>query len=126
MQSRTTRRRICLFPSSRVIGILISGPARPGDGDLRNHRQGAVYVFVKPTAGWQTTPRYKEELTESNGTTFDQFGLSVAISGDTTLIGSPFTSVNGGSESRRGLCIRTLTDIKLRFDLMACPRGGWQ
>jgi uncharacterized repeat protein (TIGR01451 family) len=49
--------------------------------------QGSAYVFVKPAAGWATTSTYTAKLTASDGTTDDYFGYSVALSGDTALVG---------------------------------------
>ena len=57
---------------------------------------GAVYVFVRSGATW-TQQAY---LKASNTDTDDNFGNSVAISGDTVVVGAPFedgssTGVNG-------------------------------
>jgi FG-GAP repeat len=50
-------------------------------------RQGAAYVFVKPPSGWAnaTDP---VELTARDGADGDRFGSSVAISGDTIVVGA--------------------------------------
>lgn len=50
---------------------------------------GAVYVFVKPTSGWTNTTE-TAELTAYKG--LHRFGRSVAISGDTVVVGAPYQS----------------------------------
>ena len=53
-----------------------------------NHWQGAAYVFVKPESGW-TNMTQTAMLTASNGVSYDTFGLSVAIDGNTIVVGDP-------------------------------------
>lgn len=50
-----------------------------------NDNQGAAYVFVREAGGWVQQAR----LVADDGAQFDQFGISVAVSGDTALVGSP-------------------------------------
>jgi hypothetical protein len=52
-----------------------------------NSRQGAVYVFVKSTAGWATGTE-TARLTASDGGAGDSVGASVAVSGDTIVTGA--------------------------------------
>jgi hypothetical protein len=61
----------------------------------RQSRSGVVYVFVKPTNGWTTTDRFNAELSPVGGAAEQNFGSSLAISGDTELIGGPTTTVDG-------------------------------
>jgi hypothetical protein len=49
-----------------------------------NQNQGAAYVFVRDGDGWVE----QAKLTASDGESFDQFGISVALSGDTALVGA--------------------------------------
>lgn len=49
-----------------------------------NPNQGAVYVFVRQDNHWIQ----QAKLTANDGVRYDEFGRSVAISGDTILIGS--------------------------------------
>jgi hypothetical protein len=58
-----------------------------------NSYEGAVYVFVKPTKGWATTNRFNTKLV--GGVSGQYFGASLSISGDTELIGAPYTTING-------------------------------
>lgn len=55
-----------------------------------NQSQGAAYVFVEPATGWATTSSYAAQLTASDGTFEDIFGISVGISGNTIVAGAPF------------------------------------
>ncbi len=54
-----------------------------------NQQQGAAYVFVKPSTGWDTTSDFAAKLTASDGAEFDELGTSVAIDGNTIVAGSP-------------------------------------
>ncbi len=49
--------------------------------------QGAAYVYLKPPGGWTNTATYDAMLTASDGQAWDNFGYSVAISGETILAG---------------------------------------
>jgi hypothetical protein len=51
--------------------------------------QGA-YVYSKPAGGWQYTDEPTAILTPSDGTSNDHFAQSVAISGNTILVGAPY------------------------------------
>jgi FG-GAP repeat len=50
-------------------------------------QRGSAYVFVKPGSGWANATE-TAKLTASDGGTGDQFGLSVAVSGDTVVVGA--------------------------------------
>jgi hypothetical protein len=62
-----------------------------------NTSQGAAYVFVRNGGAWSQ----QAELTASDGATNDSFGDSVAVSGDTVVVGADFknigTNPNGGA-----------------------------
>ena len=62
--------------STAVVGARTNGP---------NSTQGAAYVFVESGGTWSQ----QAELTASDGTTNDQFGQSVAVSGSTIVVGAP-------------------------------------
>ena len=64
-----------------------------------NNLQGAAYVFVKPLlSGWATTDTFAAKLTASDGAANDNFGSSVAVSGDTVVVGAWEAAVNGKGE----------------------------
>ncbi|MBS1792233.1 MAG: VCBS repeat-containing protein [Acidobacteria bacterium] len=54
-----------------------------------NQNQGAAYVFVRSGAAWTQ----QAKLTANDGQGGDNFGFSVAISGETIAIGAPFDDV---------------------------------
>ena len=49
---------------------------------------GAVYVYSKPASGWESVS-VPVKLTSPEGNNGDLFGASVAISGDTIVVGAP-------------------------------------
>lgn len=55
--------------------------------------QGAVYVFELVAGAWTQV----QKLTASDGAEFDQFGFSVAISGDRMVIGAEEADINGNA-----------------------------
>ncbi len=64
--------------------------------DNSSSRVGAAYVFIRTGGSWSQ----QAYLKASNPEFFDRFGYSVAISGDTLVVGAPFenssaTGVNG-------------------------------
>jgi hypothetical protein len=50
--------------------------------------EGTVYVFVKPSGGWQGNLTPTGTLVASNGKFGDQLGISVAVSGNTIVAGA--------------------------------------
>ena len=65
---------------------------------LHNSGVGAAYVFIKPPAGWVTTST-AAKLTPSDGAGSDYFGESVAVEGDTVVVGAPSHDENGVAQS---------------------------
>ncbi|MHB8788683.1 MAG: thrombospondin type 3 repeat-containing protein [Desulfobulbaceae bacterium] len=57
---------------------------------------GAAYVFVKPAVGWSTMTQ-TAKMTASDGAADDYFGGSLAISGDTIVVGARYNNANGGA-----------------------------
>ncbi len=49
---------------------------------------GAAYVFVKPVSGWSGTLTETAKLTGSDADSGSWFGISVAMSGDTAVVGA--------------------------------------
>ncbi len=60
-----------------------------GADELISGTNGAAYVFVRPGGGWATTTTPTAKLTAAGGAAGDTFGQSVAISGDTVVVGAP-------------------------------------
>lgn len=76
-----------------------------------NSNQGVAYVFVKPAAGWGGTLSENAKLSASDGAPNDRFG-SVAISGDTIVVGASNASV--GANENQGAAY-----------VFVKPAGGW-
>ncbi|MGB7862427.1 MAG: hypothetical protein WCF74_03450 [Candidatus Sulfotelmatobacter sp.] len=70
---------------------------------------GAAFVFVKPPGGWATMAP-TATLTDSNGS--DAFGTTVAIDGDTIVVGAPGSNI--GSNTEQGAAY-----------VFVKPSGGW-
>ena len=70
------------------ISVAISGDTvvvgAANDDIGANVNQGSAYVFTRSNANW----RGLQKLTANDGAAGDQFGLSVAISGDTLVVGA--------------------------------------
>jgi hypothetical protein len=77
-------------------GVSLSGDtalvSSPGDDDNGNGA-GAAYVFVRSAGAWTQ----EAKLVASDGAAALQFGGSVALSGDTALVGSDYEDDNPGS-----------------------------
>ena len=80
---------VALQGSTAIVGS-------PGYADGSNTDQGAVYVFVQSGTTWNQ----QAELTASDGTQSDNFGTSVALSGNTFVAGAPNHQV--GSNASQG------------------------
>ncbi len=65
-----------------------------------NGDQGAAYVFVKPLNGWAGTLTENAKLTASDGSVSEQFGSSLAVDGDTVVVG--LSSDNIGGQDNQG------------------------
>jgi hypothetical protein len=83
-----------------VIGVNCEDSSSTGvnenSDDNSGYDSGAAYVFVRSGTSWSQ----QAYLKASNAEAGDNFGLSVAVSGDTVVIGAPFedskaTGVNG-------------------------------
>ncbi|MFN8453934.1 MAG: hypothetical protein U0401_04550 [Anaerolineae bacterium] len=70
-----------------------------GDDIGANSGQGSAYVFVKPGGGWSDMT-HTAKLTAGDGAADDQFGISVAISGDTIVTGAHLD--DSGSNADQG------------------------
>ena len=61
---------------------------------------GAAYVFTKPGGGWQDTSD-SVKLTAPDGTEGREFGQSLSMTGDTLVIGAPYSGYNADFEIYR-------------------------
>jgi len=62
-----------------------------------NEKQGAVYVFTMPAAGWANATE-SAELTASDGAEEDELGYSVAVSGNTIVAGAPMHMIGANGQ----------------------------
>jgi hypothetical protein len=58
-----------------------------------NSNQGAAYVFTRSGASWSQ----QQKLAATDGAANDEFGVSVALDGETALVGAPLANVGGNS-----------------------------
>jgi len=73
---------------------------------------GAAYVFVKPVGGWSGNLTQSAKLTASDKGLDDHFGNSVAISGDTIVVGAAYSDFGAYRETGA-------------VYIFARPGGGW-
>ena len=59
------------------------------DASEESRDTGAVFVFVKPSGGWADSSGPTAVLTASDTAAEDHFGLTMAVDGDTLVIGAP-------------------------------------
>jgi hypothetical protein len=90
------------------LAVAISGDTIVAGARGANNELGAAYVFVKPASGWaNATPTAELTASDTAGlaraaggikvevTATSGFGLGVAISGDTVVVGDPAHKVGG-------------------------------
>jgi hypothetical protein len=69
------------------------GSAAGGEDDNSAPCAGAAYVFTRSGTGWVQQARLKASDAEAG----DSFGLSVAIDGDTLVVGAPYEDSIAGA-----------------------------
>ena len=90
----------------------------PFDDDMGSY-SGSVYVFVRRDDGtWEEV----QKLTPADGEADDWFGFSVAISGDTVVIGAVYDD-DKGDESGSGY-VYTKIDGKWIENVKIVPENG--
>jgi hypothetical protein len=87
-----------------------------------NGEQGSAYVFTRDETGWSL----QQKLTASDGEAGDRFGTSVALYGDTALVGA-YTDTVGGNEWQGSAYVftRSGTTWSEQAKLIA-PDGAWR
>ena len=73
--------------SVAVDGDTIVVGAHQNDADTNNNDEGAAYLFTEPASGWVDMTQ-KAKLTASDAAANDEFGISVAVNGDTIVVGA--------------------------------------
>ena len=74
--------------SVAVHGETVVVGAHQNDADDQDNNEGAAYVFTKPGSGGWATATETAKLTASDGAARDAFGISVAVYGDTVVVGA--------------------------------------
>jgi FG-GAP repeat/Prealbumin-like fold domain len=100
-----------LGSSVAIAGDTIVVGASGGAAPLRYVHPGAAYVFVKPAAGWANATQ-TARLAASDSSTYNHFGGSVAIAGDSIVVGA--AGALTGIVGRRGAAY-----------VFVKPAGGW-
>lgn len=100
------------------VSVAISGDTAivgaHGDDDSGQH-SGSAYVFVRDGTVW--TQQIK--LTAEDGAASDDFGISVAISGDTAVVGANGTDDSGSDSGSAYIFVRSVTAWTLQTELIA-------
>ncbi|GAB3409454.1 FG-GAP repeat protein [Flindersiella endophytica] len=78
-----------------------------------NVEQGAAYVFGRTGTTWAQ----KNKLTASDGTEDDNFGVAVALSGPTAVVGAPFAAGPGSPEQGAAHVFAESAVVTLRYYL---------
>ena len=73
------------------VSIAISGNTALVGGTTAHHHTGAAYVFVHGARGWTQQAR----LVAADGVALDNFGFSVALDGNTAVVGAPNRGPDG-------------------------------
>jgi hypothetical protein len=92
--------------------VALNGNAAVIGANNANNDAGSAYVFVEPTGGW-VDMNQTAELTASDGAAFSSFGVSVAISGTTAVVGASAATI--GSHPAQGAAY-----------VYVEPQSGWQ
>ncbi len=76
------------------ISVVVEGDTAIVGAAYENSGQGAVYVFTQANGVWSEA----QKLTASDGAANDWFGQSVALDGDTAVVGAPqYLNVGNGA-----------------------------
>jgi len=98
----------------------------PMDDNENGTNAGAAYVFLRSGTSWQQ----QVKLLPLDGASSDQFGFSVAVAGDTAVVGAPFDDDNSNERGAAYVFTRNVTfwspEAKLQAsDGMANSLFGW-
>jgi len=92
-----------------------------------NTNQGSAYVFVRSGTTWSQ----QQQLTAADGAADDRFGWSVAIAGDTAVVGAPYDDVGAKADQGsayifvRGGTARSQQQQLTAADGAASDQFGW-
>ncbi len=101
-------RAVAMDGDTIVIGAAYHDYDDPDNNTNDVSNSGAAYVFIKPATGGWATDTEIAKLTASERAESDQFGYSVAVDGNTVVVGADQDDSNRGSAY-----------------VFAEPQGGW-
>jgi len=84
----------CVAISKNVIAV--GAPHHDTEG---HNDQGAVYVYVRPSSGWESSSE-TARMTASDGEKYAHFGDSIAIDQDTIVVGDAQADINGVGDDK--------------------------
>ena len=93
--------------------VAVSGDTVVVGAENKNNGQGAAYVFVRNGTVWNQ----QQKLTASDGAFTDFFGCSVAVDGDTALVGANDKKI--GSQGAAYVFVRSGTTWSQQQELTA-------
>ena len=104
--------------SVAISGDTIVVGARLDDAAAQN--SGSAYVFVRSGATWSQ----QAKLTPSDAALNDEFGYSVAVSGDTAVVGTPFDDDAGNESGSAYVFVRSGTTWSQQAKLTAADAAA--
>jgi len=84
--------QFCTFCLAATANTVVIGTASEGGGS-----EGAAYVFVKPSSGWQSTANPTAKLVASNPSGGLGYSVGIDSTGDTIMAGAPGNNNGGGA-----------------------------
>jgi phospholipase C len=102
---------VALSDDTALVGVPLDNTAAGTDA-------GSAYVFTRSLMSWS----FQQQLIAPDGAASDRFGESVALSGDTALVGTPRDNVAGFESGSAYAFIRDVTTWNLQQKLTA-PDG---
>ncbi|MCZ6679553.1 MAG: T9SS type A sorting domain-containing protein, partial [Candidatus Poribacteria bacterium] len=91
-----------------------------GDDNAGGFDAGAAYIFVRNGGNWSQ----QAKLTALDADVDDRFGISVAISGDTAIVGAYFDDDNGNTAGAAYIFVRNGTIWSQQQKLLASDGGS--
>ena len=107
------------FSGSIAISGDVALVGAPYDDVGANDAQGSAYIFT----GSGTTWSQRAKLTAAQGAAYDQFGFSVAIAGDTALVGAPYADVGANADQGSACSFVRCGSTWNRFERLTAAAG---
>ena len=96
---------------------VVVGASRDDDAATNS---GSAYVFVRSGIAWSQQAKLKIDY----GAAHDRFGVSVAISGDSVVVGVPYADDGGSDSGSAYVFVRSGTTWPLQAQLTAADAAG--